>query len=257
MFRLKLLQNKLALGVAATLLVIAVIALAITWLAAYYRSGEFFFDFATNIVATVIGIVIGALLAIFVTIAVINPYVRHKEERRLEPLRRPMLLFWDHTLTLYTMGVLQAVDCPAEIVRAVSDVSMELSLRMDTCVDEEKLIGIQKWLKDLVSREELSVRSPSYFKQTLDELRDFIERMHSTLVALPSLFKETPEVAIGVEVLLGGFLSGLKMLEYKVDVDHELKTTKLDFYSTAIIKNTAHDALSLVGEIRQARLRHQ
>lgn len=254
--RPKLLRPGLVFGAAAFLLLAAGLVSAIIWLARHYRPGEFTFDFATNIVATVIGVIFGALLAILVTIAVINPYVRRKEEKKLEPLRRPILLFWDHTLALYTIGVLQAVNCPQQVERIIADVNTKLIAEMDSCADEQKLLEIQQWLKELCSGEELSVRSFSYFEQSLNELKDFIERMHDTLVALPYLFKKTPEVASGVEILTGNFLSGLRMLDYKAGGESESDTAILDFYSTAIIKNTANEAFLLVREIRHARLEH-
>jgi len=253
MFSLRTWQKRLALGLLAAIL--GLIGVAIYWLADNYRPAEFSSVFFTSIVATVIGVLIGALVGIFATIAVINPYLRRKEEERLEPLRRPILLFWDHTLSLYATSVLQALICPPNITRAVSQVSLGLSSRMDSLVDEEKLVEIQTWLKELNSKEELSVLNLSAFQQTLDELRRFMERMRGTLVALPYLFKETPEVANGIEMLLSNFLSGLGMLEYKAD--HESEGTRLDYYSTAIIKRTIDDSVALIREIRRARLKHK
>ena len=44
-----------------------------------YRSGDFFYEFTANILATLIGVIIGALSAIIITLFVINPYVRRME----------------------------------------------------------------------------------------------------------------------------------------------------------------------------------
>ena len=239
---LKPFRSRLALGVSGVVGIVAAMAFGVIWMANNYRSNEFFHEFTVSILATIIGVIIGALSAIIVTIFVINPYVKRKEEQRLEHLRRPVLMFWDHTLTLYTTSVFMDLDFPQEIARAISDVSMQVVSRMDSLADEEKLIELERLLLESDTKEEAVVRSLEVHKETLQEYKDFLLRMHDTVVALPYLFKETPEVASGIETLVGNFLSGLKMMEYKTQIENNVKTTRLDFYGTSIIKMTGRGA---------------
>ena len=239
------------------MVILSTVAFGVTWMVNNYRSGEFFYEFTANILATLIGVMIGALSAIIITLFVINPYVRRKEEERLEPLRRPILMFWDHILTLYTTSIFTDLDFPTEIAHAVSDVSMQVISGMDSLADEQKLIELERLLLESDIREEVVVRSLDVHRETLQEYKDFLLRMHDTVVALPHLFKDTPEVASGVETLVGNFLSGLKMMEYKTRVENNIETTILEFYGTSIIKMTARQAFALVRGIRRARLKHQ
>lgn len=251
------LLNRLILGIIGIILLIGGIGFGIVWTYNHYRSGEFFYEFTGNILAALIGVIIGALSAIIITLFFINPYVRRKEEEKLQPLRRPILMFWDHTLTLYTTSIFTVLDFPTEIARVVSDVSSQVILGMDSLADEQKLIELERLLLESDIREEVVVRSLEVHRETLQEYKDFLLRMHDTVVALPYLFKDTPEVASRVEMLVGNFLSGLKMMEYKTHVENNIETTILEFYGTSIIKMTAREAFALVREIRQARLRHQ
>ena len=248
-------KKRIIPGIVVLLIIIASIIFAVIRLNQNYRAGEFWFNFGTNIAAAVIGVVIGAVLAIIVTLMIINPCEKHKEEKRLKPLRESILLFWDHHLTMYTVGVLQVVECPPEIEKAISDVSMEVIHKIDSLADEEKLHKIRNWLRDITSSEELSARSSYLLKEELDDLRYFIDRMHGTLVALPHLFKETSEVAYGLEMLSSNFLSALRMLDLNIIDIRESEPIKLSPYKTAIIKKTAYDALLLIEEMRRARLK--
>lgn len=254
---LRPLRSRRVLGVSGVVVILAAISLGITWAARHYRSGEFSYEFTTDILATLIGVVIGGLSAIFITIFIINPYMKRKEEQRLEPLRRPVLMFWDHTLTLYTASLLMELDSPQEIACAISDVSSQVIVGIDSLANEEKLIELERLLLESDIREEAVVRSLDVHKETLQEYKDFLLRMHDTVVALAHIFKETPEVASGVERLVGNFISGLKMLEYKTQVENDVETTRLSFYSTSIIKMTSREAFALVREIRRAWLKHQ
>jgi len=244
-------RAKLLLGVTISLILIVALIFYVIYLKNNYRPNEFSSDFALSIIASLIGVLIGALLAIIIGIFVVNPYVKYREEQRFKPLRGPLLVFWDHTLTLYTLSVLSGLKCPKEVAPIISDAFGELTLKVDSRAEKKKLVEIKKWLSKF-DREEISLpHSTNTFEESLKELKDFIDRMHTTLVALPYLFKETPEIAVGIEILLGNLLSGLQMIEYKHETEGKLVITKLDFYSTAIIKNTAHDALLLVGQIRE------
>lgn len=254
---LRPLRSRLTLGVSGVVVIVAATVFGVTWMSNNYRSGEFYYEFTANILATLIGVIIGVLSAIIITLFVINPYIKHKEEKRLEPLRRPTLMFWDHTLTLYTTSLLMDLDFPEEITRAISNVSSQVVVGMDSLADEEKLVELERLLLESDIREEAVVRSLIPFKDTLEEYKDFLLRMHDTVVALPYIFKETPEVASGVEMLVGNFLSGLTMMEYKTQVENNIKTTRLNFYSTSIIKMTGRQAFALVRAIRRARLEHQ
>ena len=244
-------RTKFLLGVTVGSILIITLILSVCWLHKNYHPNEFSSDFALSMIASLIGVIIGALLAIFIGIFVVNPYVKYREEQRFKPLRGPLLVFWDHTLTLYTLSVLSGLKCPKEVAPIISDAFGELTLKVDSRAGKKKLVEIKKWLSKF-DREEISLlHSTNTFEESLKELKDFIDRMHTTLVALPYLFKETPEIAVGIEILLGNLLSGLQMIEYKHEKKGKIVITKLDFYSTAIIKNTAHDALLLVGRIRE------
>ena len=245
-------RTKLILGIPISLILIIALILYIIYLKNNYRPNEFCSDFALSIVTALIGVLIGALLAIFIGVFVVNAIIRHKEEQRFQPLRRPLLVFWDHTLTLCTLSVLLELECPQEVALIILDAFEELTSKIDSRAEKKKLVEIEKWLRKLDTEEISLMHSTETFEESLMELKDFIDRMHTTLVALPYLFKETPEIGVGVEILLGNLLSGLKMIEYKHEERGNLVITKLDFYSTAIIKKTAYDALSLVGQIREA-----
>lgn len=254
---LRSLSSSVALGIAGLAVFIGAIVFGVVWIADRYQSGEFFSEFSANVLSALIGVGIGAIVAILVTIFVVSPLGKRKEEKRLGPLRRPILMFWDHTLALYTTSIFMELDFPQEIGRAISDISLQVALGMDSLADEQKLIEIEKLLLESDIQEEVVVRSLVSYKETLREYKDFLLRMHETVVALPYLFKETPEIASGIETLVGNFLSGLKMMEFKTDVQNNVKTTRLNFYSTGIIKMTGSEAFALIREIRRARLKHQ
>lgn len=243
------------LGVFVIVIILLAILFSTIYVAQHYRPGEFSFEFSTNILATIIGVLLGAVSAIFISLFIVNPLAKRKEEQRLEPLRTPILKFWDHHLTQYTTSLLMGLDFSQEIKQAISDVSSQLLIRTDSYADEQKLVDLAILLIESDLREEVVIWSPEAFQDTLKDYQDFLSRMHETIVAVPYVFKETPEITIGLEILAGNFLSGLKMLEYKTKIENKVETTRLSFYSSSIIKMTACDAFKLVREIRRTRLK--
>lgn len=216
-----------------------------------YTAAEFLSNFGTNMVAAFAGVTISAVIAIIIAIMIINPVEKQKREQRLKPLREPVLLFWDRHLTIYTIGVLQALECPQEIQNAISDITMEVTRKIDILADKEKLHKIQNWLRDITSGEELTARDLHLLKEQLDDLNYFIGRIRDTLVALPYLFEGATEIAYQLEMLSSNFLSGQKMLELDRAHPAQSEPTKLNSYKTAIIKQTACDAFSLIETIRR------
>lgn len=245
------------LGVFGVVVILSMIAFGIIWIAEHYRSGEFSYEFTTGILATLIGVLLGALSAIFVSLFIVNPLVKRKEEQRLEPLRTPILKFWDHHLTMYTTSLLMGLNLRREITQVISDINSQIMTKTDSYADEQKLIDLQRLLLESDINEELVLWTPEAFQDSLKDYKDFLSRMHETVVAVPYVFQETPDIAIGLEILAGNFISGLKMLEYKTKIENNTETTRLSFYSANIIKMSACDAFKLVREIRQARFKHQ
>jgi len=247
-------SGRRALVVACLILFLILIILAALWTGSNYRYNDFGFNFLTNILAAIIGVILGAIAAIVCAIAVIHPIMRRREEKRLGPLRNKILLFWDVYLTRNTLSILQELDLPEPIAGIVLEMTSPLTFVTDELVNEQELIRLETLLLESDKRDVAHVWNQPIYEDSLRDYKDFLLRMHDTLVALPYLFKETPEVASGVEMLVGNFMSGEKMIEYKTPTENNETTIHLDSLGTAIIELTAQQAFALVRTVRRARL---
>lgn len=245
-------RAKLALGIVGSLLAVAFLTIWFLLLKRTYESNEFISQFSLNLLSTITGVIVGALVAVLVTLFVINPVIRYQEEKKFAPLRRPILEFWERYLTLSALGVLMELDCSKKVSHLIVDVFDELANKAGSRVEKRKLDEIRDWLGKQDATE-IEIKRAEVFEKSLQDFRERIDRMHTTLVALPYLFTRIPEIAVGVEVLLGNVFSGLTVLKeegYKYENRGKQVIAKLDFYCAFIVKNMAYHSLLLSNEIQ-------
>jgi hypothetical protein len=71
----------------------------------------------------------------------------------------PILKFWNHHLTLYTTSILMGLDLCREITHAISDINSQVTIRMDSYADEQKLIELGRLLIESDVKEEAGQES--------------------------------------------------------------------------------------------------
>lgn len=235
--------------------IILALIFVIRWLLLDYQPNNFVHNFVSNIVASGIGVILGGILAVFITLKIVNPVMHHQEEKRLSPLRQSLLEYWERYLIIYTLSLLQSTNYSPNIREDVSIAYSEILNNIQIPVDITKFSNLIKWLRELTTGEELTLLDYDVFQTALEEYKQWLEKMHGTLLALPNIFKDTPEVSYLIEMLLANFLGGLKMIEYKHSEEDDKEVTKLNFYSTVIIKHTTYQSFMLFNEIHNANRR--
>ncbi len=227
------------------ILILLILAIVSFCLYKNYDPVSFIYSFLTNIVATIIGIVV----SIFVTLKVINPLIEQGEEKRNFPLRKPILTFWEHHLTSkLTMVFLIITGAPQHIKDVITGVSTKVMTSIEGLATKEELDEVYEYLNS--AHEPFRTRNLPYLKEIMQELLFFTERMHTTIAALPHLFKQTPEVAVKVNTLLGNLISGLKEVQFSGEPTPQKFETRLDLFTSGFLKDVIFSILSIISEIK-------